>query len=51
MRTIEEVIEILKDKSRVDPIGMGGETVVIEKKVLEEAAIYLEDFLVCGGIA
>ncbi len=47
MRTIEEVIKELKEKSQTHPQGKMGTECYVEKELLKEAATYLQDFLDC----
>lgn len=46
---IEDVIRMLKEKSKVGIKGMYGEEVRVEKALLRLAAVYLEDYLFCMG--
>ena len=45
MRTIKEIIEILKDRSKTKHPGKMGTECYVDKKLLEEASIYLQDYL------
>jgi len=45
MMTLKEVIAELKDKSTVGKPGMMGREVVVDKQLLREAQVYLEDYL------
>lgn len=45
MMTLKEVIEELEEKSKVGHPGMMGHEVVVDKQLLKEAQIYLEDLL------
>ncbi len=47
MRTVEEVIKELKEKSQTNHPGKMGIECYVEKELLKEAAIYLQDFLDC----
>lgn len=44
--SIPEVIEILKDRSEINPNkGMAGAEVVVDKELLRMASVYLEDYM------
>ena len=45
MRTISEVIDELKEKAQVHPIGKMGSEVYVEKKLLSDAVVYLQEYL------
>ena len=45
MMTLEEIIAKLKEKSQVGKPGMMGSEVVVDKQLLKEAQIHLEDYL------
>lgn len=44
-KTIIEVIDELKVKSRIGGKGMKGPEVVVEKELLRIASVYLEDYM------
>lgn len=44
-KTIIEVIDELKTKSRIGGQGMEGPEVVVEKELLRIASVYLEDYM------
>ena len=44
-KTIIEVIDELKAKSRIGGQGMEGPEVVVEKELLRIASVYLEDYM------
>jgi hypothetical protein len=45
MKTLKEVIAELREKSTVGKPGMMGREVVVDKQLLREAQVYLEDYL------
>lgn len=47
--TIEEVMEYLENKSKVDKVGMNGDEVYVEKQYLHYALIYLQDYMYVSG--
>lgn len=42
---IPEVIEQLKEKSKIKHPGMAGTEVVVDKELLRMASVYLEDYM------
>lgn len=47
--TIEEVIEYLENKSKVDKVGMNGDEIYVEKQYLHYASVYLQDYMYVSG--
>jgi hypothetical protein len=42
---IQKIIDYLKEKSQIAANGMAGNEVRVEKSILQQASVYLEDYL------
>lgn len=47
--SIKEVIERLNERAEVSIHGKAGTTAVVDKELLKQASIYLQDYLYCLG--